>query len=122
MVYPQKTTYVDAVALDGGVVEVPPRVLEMVHPVHPVEGTGEAATAYAIVSFVVDERGRIRGAEVEESSEPMLATPAITAIRGWKLRPAQRNGAAIAVRATVRLTFDPAETENGGRGSGQDSS
>lgn len=108
MVYPQKTTYLDAEALDGGEISVPPRLEVMVHPAYPAAGAGRPGEAWAIVVFQIDGHGRIEKVRVESVSEPILEGPAVDAIREWKLEPAKRDGVGIPVRATVKLTFDPA--------------
>ncbi len=106
MVYPQKTTYVDAAALDGGAVEVPPRVLEMVHPAYPRDAGPGGADAFAIVEFNIDAKGRVKEARIKESSAAILDAPALEAIAAWSFDPATREGEPILVLATVRLTFD----------------
>jgi TonB family protein len=107
-VVPLKTTYLHAEALDGGDVEVPPRVLEEVRPTLPV-GVGSTDGPWTVVlQFTVATDGAIRETQVIRSDDPRLATPAMEAIADWKVEPARRDGRPLPVVATVQLTFDPA--------------
>jgi protein TonB len=106
----QKTTYLHAETVDGGPVEVPPRVLEEVRPAVP-DGVGNAEfPPSVVVRFAIDTEGRIGEIEISRATDDRLTKPAIEAISRWKLRPALRDGQAIAVVATVQLTFDVTRT------------
>jgi len=110
VVVPRKTTYLHAEAVDGGLVEVPPRVLEEVRPT-AADGIGDEPSPSVVARFAIDTQGRISGIEISRATDDRLTDPAIAAISRWKLRPALRDGRAIPVVATVQLTFDVAHTE-----------
>ena len=110
VVVPLKTTYLDAEAVDGGTVDVPPRVLEEVRPTAPA-GIGRDPAPSAVVRFSIDAEGRINDVEVVRATDDRLAGPATEAISRWKLRPAQRDGRGVPAVATVLLTFDQARSE-----------
>lgn len=106
VVIPQKTTYLHAEAVDGGPVDVPPRVLEEVRPATPgpLADAGDAPSV--VLSFLVDATGRIDRIRVDRTGDDRLIGPAVEAISRWQLRPALRDGRPVPVTATVQLTFD----------------
>ena len=110
VVVPQKTTYLDAEATDGGTVDVPPRVLQEVRPATP-EGIGSEPAPSVVARFVIDTEGRIGAVEISRATDDRLADPATVAISRWRISPALRDGRPIPVVATVQLTFDAAATE-----------
>ena len=110
VVIPQKTTYLDAEATDGGTVDVPPRVLEEVRPATP-EGIGSEPAPAVVARFVIDTEGRIGAVEISAATDDRLADAATEAISRWRVSPALRDGRTIPVVATVQLTFDAAATE-----------
>ena len=111
VVVPVKTTYLQAEAVDGGVVDVPPRVLEEVRPSAP-EGIGSAdRPPSVVVRFAIDTRGRIGEIEIHRADDERLTAPAIAALSRWRLSPALRDGRAIPVVATVQVTFDQSRPE-----------
>jgi TonB family protein len=106
-VVPVKTTYLSADAVDGGAIDLPPRVLREVRPAAPAGITGDGAPS-VVVRFVVDPEGRIGAIEVVRADDDRLKAPAIAAISRWRVEPAQRGGRSIPVAATVQLSFDVA--------------
>jgi TonB family protein len=106
VVVPVKTTYLQAEAVDGGVVEVPPRVLEEVRPSAPDGIASANHPPSVVVRFAIDTRGRIGEIVIPRAGDERLTAPAIAAISRWRLSPALRDGRAIPVVATVQLTFD----------------
>ena len=110
VVVPQKTTYLEAEATDGGTVDVPPRVLEEVRPATP-KGIGSEPAPSVVARFVIDTEGRIGAVEISAATDDRLADPATVAISRWRISPALRDGRPIPVVATVQLTFDAAATE-----------
>ena len=110
-VVPMKTTYLSADAVDGGVVHVPPRVLEEVRPTAPAGVGTEGQRPAVVLRFVVDTEARVGQIEVVRADDDRLAEPAVAAISQWKLEPARRDGQPIPARATLQLTFDVASSE-----------
>ena len=110
VVVPRKTTYLHAEAVDGGLVEVPPQVLEEVRPTAP-DGIGDQPSPSVVARFTIDTKGRISEIEISRATDDRLTDPAVEAISRWKLRPALRDGQAIPVVATVQLTFDVARAD-----------
>ena len=110
-VVPMKTTYLSAEAVDGGGVEVPPRVLEEVRPLAPAGLGGAKEQPTAVLRFVVDAAGHIGDVELVRADDDALAAPAVEAITRWIVEPARRQGRAIPVVATVQITFDVAPSE-----------
>jgi hypothetical protein len=105
VVVPQKTTYLHAEAADGGTVDVPPRVLEEVRPTVP-DGIDDDPAPTVVARFAIDTKGRIGEIEISQATDHRLSGPASEAIARWRIRAALRDGQAIAVVATVQITFD----------------
>ena len=110
-VVPMKTTYLSADAVDGGALDVPPRVLEEARPTAPAGVSGEGQRLSAVLRFVVDAEGRVGEVDVVRADDDRLAEPAIAAISRWKIEPARRDGRPIPALATLQLTFDPTPSE-----------
>ena len=106
VVVPRKTTYLDAEALDGGVVEVPPRVLEEVRPTAPAGIHDDGRPPSVVAQFTIDTEGRIGDIEITRAGDDRLTDLAIAAISRWKVDPARRSGQAIPTVATLLLAFD----------------
>ena len=110
-VVPMKTTYLSAAAVDGGGLDVPPRVLEEMRPTASTGMGGEGERPSVVLRFVVDAEGRIGEVEVVRVDDDRLTEPAIAAISRWKVEPARRDGRPIPALATLQLTFDLAASE-----------
>jgi protein TonB len=54
---------------------------------------------------VVDELGRAKRIAVIRGDENGLTARAIDAIRGWKFKPAMRNGQAVTVCVPIEVVF-----------------
>ncbi len=91
--------------------------LETLHvevPVFPANfPVPSGKTVRALVSFYVDEQGRVRLPNVESSIPPTLVASALAAVRQWKFKPPVMQGKPVLVRTMRAVTFRHAGT--GGR-------
>lgn len=83
-------------------VEVQPYFLRGNHPAMPIENAFVARNAEATVTFRVESTGAIRVLKVD-SVDKAYASHALIAVRDWKMKPAMRGGAAVAVEC--QFTF-----------------
>ena len=60
-------------------------------------------TVYVI--FVVDQSGRVESPTVQQSSDPVLESAALSAVRQWRFEPGKRNGKPVRFRMRVPITF-----------------
>ncbi len=85
---------------------VPPRVLESVAPVYPVEHLthGEHPTVVLKATILAD--GEVTDVTIEHTAGDDFDRAAIEAVRRWTFEPARRGGVAIASRVGVAVHFD----------------
>lgn len=88
---------------DEGV--VPPVVIKQVIP-RPPEFVARSITkpATAVVEVVVDESGAVRGTAIRQSLNPAYDDRIIAASRGWKYRPATKDGVPVKFRRIISIT------------------
>ncbi len=65
----------------------------------------KAGGGQVFVIFIVDERGRVQDARVQRSTNPILDTPALNAVKQWKFEPGKRRGEPVRFRMRVPVTF-----------------
>lgn len=61
----------------------------------------------AVVSFYVDEEGKVRLPNVEAAASPLLVANAIEAVRHWGFRPPTVQGRPVLVFALFAVSFEP---------------
>jgi periplasmic protein TonB len=96
------------VSATQGNLEVPVP-LRKVPPVYPFELKRAGITGNVSLSAIVDENGRVRDAEIVDSSDVAFRQPALDAVRQWTFQPARRNGESIAVRVNLPIHFNLTE-------------
>lgn len=89
--------------IDGGALEP----LRMVIPPIPSDYPASAKPPKVLVTFYVDEQGRVRLPNVESSTTPALALRALEAVQYWAFKPPTRKGESVLVYAYRALTFRP---------------
>jgi len=70
----------------------------------PTKGTPDSV----MVSFFIDEEGRVRIPNVDSASSPLLVPNAIKAVHYWQFKPPVRKGKPVLVFAAFALSFIPA--------------
>ncbi len=76
-------------------------------PVYPAKMAAAGIPGEVTVEMVVDAKGNVASAKVQNSSNPEFDEAAITAVVQWKFDPGQRNGRKVNTRATQLIKFDP---------------
>lgn len=98
--------------LDGGQLE-PVRVKIPVLPAHLVPSGKRPVRV--LVSFYVDEQGRVRLPEVESALAPELVASALQALQQWAFKPPTLKAKPVLVRAMRAVTFREAPAPATGR-------
>jgi hypothetical protein len=80
-------------------VDVQPYFVRGNHPAIPILNAYSARNAEATVKFRVEPTGAIQVLKVD-SVDKAYASHAVIAVRDWKMRPATRDGAAVAAECT----------------------
>lgn len=93
----------EPIPLTSGV-EAPQLILKVL-PDYPSVARAARVSGKVYVKAVISPLGDVVDVEVVRSSSPLLNESALTAVRGWKYRPARRNGEAVAVYFTVVVDF-----------------
>lgn len=83
-------------------------------PVLPAShATPDGRPVKVLVSFYVDEQGRVRLPNIESSLAPELVAPALGALQQWAFKPPTIKTKPVLVHAVRALTFRPAPTATG---------
>jgi TonB family protein len=94
----------DETVFDLGPDITPPRVIKQVNPHYP-SGRGVRATGSVIIALVVTSKGLPKNPYVVKGLDKDLDESAVEAVREWRFAPAQKDGKAIAVRASLQIEF-----------------
>jgi TonB family protein len=97
-IYPNATSDVDALA----------RKISGNSPSYPVDHAPRLRSGERVsvtVRFVVDETGGVDDVRVVESGGPAVDQVVVSAIRGWRFRPATKRGVPVKVEVTFKQTF-----------------
>ena len=94
----------DGVYRVGGAVS-PPRVVAKADPEYTEEARRAHVNASVQLNIVVNGDGTVRNARVVRGAGFGMDEKAISAVNGWKFQPAMKEGAAVAVMATVEVNF-----------------
>jgi protein TonB len=91
---PKKLTQAEAMDL----------VTSRVQPEYPAMARQLNLSGVVEVEVVVGENGAVESA-TPLSGSPVLTRPAADALKRWKFKPLQENGAAAAFRTTIKINF-----------------
>lgn len=78
-------------------------------PVYPFDMRRVGQGGTAVVSFVVDENGRVRDAAIVRSTRSEFEASAMESVMKWKFRPGQKNGSPVTTKMTVPIVFSMEE-------------
>lgn len=98
---------VEAKAKELGLVldyDEPPKLLKTHPPKYPDEAFRRRRNGKVLVMAVVDASGHVLDAEVLESSESFQAA-ALDCVRGWKFKPAAKDGKPVGTVVTAPVSF-----------------
>ena len=72
--------------------DAPPHAIEQPMPSLAVAHAGQQRRGRVVVTFFVDEEGRVRAANMIEATSPEFAAATLAAMEQWRFQPAYRNG------------------------------
>ena len=88
--------------------EVPAKLVRRVTPMVGSD-VPRSASGYVVVSFDINERGRVSNVSVVESKpRGIFDDAALVAVRKWVYEPRKENGVAVTSQSRARLVFDAA--------------
>jgi protein TonB len=86
-------------------VDEAPAPVRTVAPDYPLSLREARVNGVVSVVLVVDESGDVLAAEVAKSTHDDFTSPALSAIRRWKFKPAKVAGKAVKVKVTIPVRF-----------------
>ena len=99
----------------GGIISVPgldekPQAITQIAPQYPHELRRASVDGSVVVSCVVNQEGRVRSVEVEESTHNAFSTAALKAVRRWKFAPRTSGGRPVSFRMSIPVVFALTDT------------
>lgn len=89
--------------------DVNPRIIYQPSPYYDDQMRAKAP-GWVIMTFVVNQNGRVVRAKVQNSSDMAFEDAALEAVKGWKFEPGKRDGRPVSVRMRVPITFPVPDT------------
>jgi protein TonB len=87
-------------------VDVNPVPVKTPPPQYPSEMRRSGVSGVVAVTIIVDETGLVSSCVVAKSSHPDFEEPALAAVKKWKFKPAQKDGAPVKMRVTIPIRFN----------------
>jgi len=76
-----------------------------IQPSYPADLQRQGISGDVVLMLVLDEKGRVREAKVERSSNPGFERPAVDAARQWVFEPAVKDGKPVRARLRAPIRF-----------------
>ncbi len=83
----------------------PAKPISQVAPAYSSDLRVSGVEGEVVVSFTITTAGDVRNPVVVSSTDKLLESPTLAAVRKWKFAPATNNGVAISVKATQPVAF-----------------
>ena len=83
-----------------------PKAVRRAQPQYTRGALVARAQGVAVVEFVIDATGAVGEAKVVRAPHPDLAVSSLACVRKWRFTPAPKDGAPVAVVATMELAFN----------------
>ncbi len=83
----------------------PPVPVRTTSPVFPYTLRNAGVSGVVLVNCLIDDQGNVQDMKVEKTSNEEFVQPAITALKKWKFKPAQRDGNRVPIRVSIPIRF-----------------
>jgi RNA polymerase sigma factor (sigma-70 family) len=83
-----------------------PRPGRRMAPLYPWTMRSQNTSGDVVAEFVIDREGRVVETRIVSSSHPEFEVPTLTALAQWQFEPGQKDGRAVATKATQHFKFD----------------
>ena len=87
-------------------VDVNPVPVKTPPPDYPYDLKRQGVSGVVAVATVVDETGTVTSCSVTKSSNVEFEAAALAAVKRWKFKPAQKDGAPVKMRVTIPIRFN----------------
>jgi protein TonB len=74
-------------------------------PQYPAEMRREGVSGVVALKVEIDETGAVINCSVAKSSNPAFEASAVDAVKSWKFKPGQKNGAPVKTTITLPIKF-----------------
>ena len=85
--------------------DTPPRLLHGDAPIYPIGQLLDEKGGVAVVVYTIGTDGHTSNFDVLEASNPYFASHLIHAMQGWVFRPAEKDGAPVAITVQQEMNF-----------------
>ena len=99
----QPSGFGNFVPLDG--LDDDPQAIAQIAPQFPHELRRAGIEGRVVVSFVINQEGRVRSIEVIESSDAAFSSAAVAAVKRWKFTPGTSGGRPVSFRMSIPVVF-----------------
>jgi protein TonB len=82
-----------------------PEAVRQPHPIYPIYAKNTGESGEVVVTFVVDESGRVLNPHVVSSTDPIFEEPTLEAIGLWRFAPGTLHGVPVRFRMSVPVAF-----------------
>ena len=76
-----------------------------VAPEYPTQLKRDGVSGVVMVKCTIDVKGNVTETEVVKSSDAAFDEPAVAALKKWRFKPAQQDGAPVAIKVTIPIKF-----------------
>ena len=83
----------------------PPVPVRTVAPEYPTQLKRDGVSGVVMVKCTIDVKGNVTETEVVKSSDAAFDEPAVAALKKWRFKPAQQDGAPVAIKVTIPIKF-----------------
>jgi len=83
----------------------PPVPVRTVAPEYPVQLKRDGVSGVVTVKCTIDEKGNVTDTRVEKTTNDAFDEAAVAAVRKWRFKPAQQDGAPVATKVTIPIKF-----------------
>lgn len=85
--------------------DVRPTPVKTPPPEYPNKLRREGVSGIVALKVEIDETGAVTACAVSKSSNPEFEQPALQAVKGWKFKPAQKDGSPVKVSMVIPIKF-----------------
>jgi len=82
---------------------VPPFAVTKTTPYFPPEAAAQNVGRMIVVAAIVSAQGKLENVQIIQSPSPLLTAAVLAALGQWEFRPAEANGAQVAVRVVLGI-------------------
>lgn len=82
-----------------------PKAISRVSPIYPDTMRRAGLNGRVVMLFIVDEKGMVKNARVESSTNPAFSRPALDALRKWRFKPGVKDGRKVKTKMRQPMSF-----------------